>query len=226
MAKITSSRISRPEPPGGSPHSVFTRGTGVPLPPPDLSSHHSLEACLLNRRSCREFSALPLTLAEVAQLLWAAQGVTGLGGLRTAPSAGALYPLHTYVAAANVEGLEPGVYRYDPDGHLLTPTGEGGRREQLMLAVLGQQCAADAAVAILFAAYYGLARREFGPHAPRLAHIEAGHAAQNLCLQAAALDLGLIGLGKFDADLLREALGVPAREEPLYLVVAGRKQTV
>jgi SagB-type dehydrogenase family enzyme len=196
------------------------------LPAPDLSSHHSLEACLLGRRSCREFSSLPLTLPQISQLLWAAQGVTGLGGLRTAPSAGALYPLHTYVAAANVEALPSGVYRYDPDGHLLSAIEEGDRRERLMLAVLGQQCAKEAAVAILFAAHYGLPRREFGDEAERLAQIEAGHAAQNLCLQATALGLGLIGLGKFDADMLRAALGVPDREVPLYILVVGRKLAV
>jgi SagB-type dehydrogenase family enzyme len=119
--------------------------------------------------------------------------------------------------------LAPGVYCYDPDGHLLSPTAEGDRREKLLLAVFGQQCAKESSVAILFAAHYGLARREFGEHAVRLANIEAGHAAQNLCLQATALGLGFIGLGKFDADLLREALGVPEREDPLYVLVVGRK---
>lgn len=198
----------------------------VPLAPPDLSSPHSLESCLFGRRSTRYYSEAPLSLAETGQLVWAAQGVTGLGGLRTAPSAGALYPLRTYLVAGNVTGLASGVYRYDPDGHSLKPICAGDQRERLVMATMGQECAGDGAAAILLAANYARGRREFGDAAEKLTLIETGHAAQNLCLQATALGLGVIGLGKFDVDLLREILHIPDKEDPLYLLVTGHKQAV
>ncbi len=226
MAKRTSLRAARTATPAAPVSLLSQAAASVKLPAPDLSSHHSLEACLLTRRSTREFSAEALDLGQLTQLLWAAQGVTGLGGLRTSPSAGALYPLRTYVAAGNVEGLEAGVYRYDPDGHLLKPVGSGDRRGRLELAAMGQECARQAAVAVLLTGHYGLSRREFGDECVRLAQLEAGHAAQNLCLQATALHLGVIGLGKFDKDLLREAMDIPEKEDPLYLLVAGRRRTL
>lgn len=217
MKKTTAPRFT---PPVAIP---FIPGREIALLAPNLSSHHSLEACLLARRSRRDYSAAPISLDETAQLLWAAQGVTGLGGLRTAPSAGALYPLRTYLIAGNIETLPAGIYRYQPDSHTLKTVALGDRRDRLALAAMNQQCAREAALAVLFAANYFQSSREFGAAAPRLALIEAGHAAQNFCLQATCLDLGVITLGKFDADLLREALDLPAKEDPLYLVVAGRK---
>ena len=87
----------------------------LPLDPPRLRGSVSLEEAMAARRSVREYSDKPVTRAEVSQLLWAAQGVTGTGGLRTAPSAGAIFPLRAYLLAGAVEGLPPGVYGFDPE---------------------------------------------------------------------------------------------------------------
>jgi SagB-type dehydrogenase family enzyme len=178
------------------------------------------------RRSTREYSEQPLTLGEVAQLLWAAQGITAPAGLRTAPSPGAVYPLRLYLAAGAVAGLEPGIYRYDPDTHSMKLTALGDARASLSSAALGQQCAEDCAALIAIAASYRRLTAEFGAHARRLALIEAGHVGQNLCLEATALGLGCVGLGRFETDLAHDALHLPDSEEPLYLVAVGRKPAV
>jgi len=112
--------------------------TVVTLPEPRLESEVSLEEALLKRRSVREYSNEPLRLVEVAQLLWAAQGITSEWGGRTAPSAGALYPLEVYVAVGNVDGLAPGVYKYRPQTHELVRITDDDVREELALASLGQ----------------------------------------------------------------------------------------
>jgi SagB-type dehydrogenase family enzyme len=197
--------------------------TEVRLPEPCRTGEVPLERSIQLRRSVRFFSEQSLTLAESGQLLWAAQGVTGTGGLRAVPSAGALYPLNTYAVAANVVGLTSGVYRYDPDRHVLTRSIRGDRREAIYRAANEQQCVLDAALMIALVAIYEGSRREFGDRGIRLAHMEAGHAGQNVCLQATALGLGVIGLGAFDDAAVREILQLEVREQPLYLLLAGHK---
>jgi len=177
------------------------------------------------RRSVREYASRDVSLEAVAQLLWAAQGVTGVGGLRTAPSAGALFPLRAYLAAIHVAGLASGTYRYDPDTHELEPLSKGDKSRLLRVGALGQECAGQCAVAVLLTAYHRRLVAEFGAAAAhRLAAMEAGHAGQNFLLQAGAAGLGAIGLGRIDADVLRSAFSVPPVEEPLYLLLAGHKR--
>lgn len=155
--------------------------------------------------------------------MWAAQGVTGLGGLRTAPSAGAVYPLRTFLVAMNVAGLRVGAYLYEPDGHSLALVKAGDLRAKLTHAMCDQSEVETAALGILIVARYARAKREFGENGIRFAHIEAGHIGQNVCLQATALGLGVIGMGKLEAGEMRSMLDLPASEEPLYLLLAGRK---
>jgi len=195
----------------------------IRLPEPALDSSSSLERCLRMRRSCRDFRVAPLPLKDVSQLLWAAQGVTGLGGLRTAPSPGALYGLRPYLVAGNIAGLPTAIYRFDAEGHELLLVAQGDVRPQLMKAAGGQQFVADAALILVLAANVSRVAREYGARAERLLHIEAGHVGQNVCLEATALGLGVIGLGVFsDADV-KSLLGLPQREDPMYLVAAGWK---
>ena len=101
---------------------------GISLPDPHFDSKTSIEKSLLERRSVRQYRDKDLTLGDLSQLLWSAQGVTNRRGYRTAPSAGVLYPLEIYVAAGKVGGLAPGIYKYEPDEHKLvkpaTGTGE------------------------------------------------------------------------------------------------------
>ena len=196
----------------------------IELPEPRYDSDVSLEQSLLQRRSIRSYTSESLTLPEVAQLLWAAQGVTDARGLRTAPSAGALYPLELYVVAGDVQDLSPGVYRYDPDEHQLLRTMEGDKRVELADAALGQYFIAEGAIVIVFTAVYERTTGKYGDRGIRYVHMEVGHAAQNLCLQAAAMDLGVVTVGAFYDEEVGELLDLPGDEQPLYVIPVGRKQ--
>jgi len=190
------------------------------LPAPRTSGPLSLEESLLKRRSVRAFSDEPLTLEQVGQLLWAAQGVTDAGrGFRTAPSAGALYPLVVYVV------LPEGCYSYDPQPHTLTLVARGDKRAVLKQAALGQEAVGQAPAVFVVAAVYERTARKYGQErSPRYVHLEAGHAAQNLLLQAVALDLGAVPVGAFDDAGVRTALSLPADHQPLYLIPAGHSR--
>ena len=195
----------------------------VELPPPRLAGGKPLEECLRTRRSCRMFADAPVELEQVSQLLWAAQGVTGLGGLRTAPSAGAVYPYRLYVVAMNVTGLRSGVYAYDPDRHVLSLRKAGELRPELERGVCDQDEVENSALGILLSTTYTRSRLEFGEKGVRLAHIEAGHIAQNVMLEAGSLGLGVIGLARIDEAAMRRALELRQAEEPVYLLLAGPK---
>ena len=205
------------------PATLRTLAPPIRLPDPALDSSSSLERCFRMRRSCRDFRNAPMSLKDASQLLWAAQGITGLGGLRTVPSAGALYPIRPYLICGNIADLAPGVYRFDPDGHELLPVLAGDYRPKVVKAAGTQMCLEHAAFILLLAANYSRTTREYGARGERLVHIEAGHIGQNVCLEATALGLGVIGIGAFCEPELKEALGLPAREDPVYLIAAGWK---
>ncbi len=191
----------------------------VPLPTPRSQGPLSLEETLARRRSVREFADTPLTLAELGQLLWAAQGLTHEAGLRTAPSAGALYPLEVYVV------MREGVYRYDPARHRLIVHARGDARPALHAAALSQDAVRRAPATIVIAAVYARTARKYGEErAPRYVHLEAGHAAQNVLLQAVALGLGAVPIGAFYDDEVARVLALPAEYAPLYLIPVGRFQ--
>jgi SagB-type dehydrogenase family enzyme len=181
----------------------------------------ALEKALFLRRSVREFRAAPLDLADVGQLLWAAQGSTR-DARRTAPSAGALYPLETYLVASHVEGVPAGVYRYQSDAHRLTRLAAGNRAAALALAALGQDWLAEAAAIVVLAAVEQRTTAKYGRRGVRYVWMEAGHAAQNVLLQAAALGIGATPVGAFDDAQVHEVLGLSAAEQPLYLFPLGR----
>lgn len=194
----------------------------ITLPPPALKGQHSLETLLSQRRSVREFAATPLTLSKLGQLLWAAQGITGPDGRRTAPSAGALYPLELYVAAGRVEGLAAGVYHYDPHGHRLQRVRSVDVRAALAEAALGQHWLAQAPAVVVFGAVAARTESKYNERAERYVHIEVGHAAENLFLQAEDLGLGTVVVGAFhDAEVAR-VLGVPRDVAPLLLMPVGQ----
>jgi len=195
----------------------------IKLPEPRYDSEISIEQSLLERRSIRSYSGEPLTLEELSQLLWAAQGLTDPGGLRAAPSAGGLYPLELYLVAGDVDDLTAGVYRYQPDGHQLVKTLDGDRRAELAEAALGQDWVKEGAVSIVFTAVYERTTVKYGDRGVRYVHMEAGHAAQNLCLQATALGLGSVTVGAFHDEEVTKLLNLPADEEPLYVIPVGRR---
>ena len=195
----------------------------ISLPEPRLDGDVSLEQTLLERRSTRSYTGEPVTLQEISQLLWAAQGITNAAGFRTAPSAGALYPLELYVVAGDVTGLEPGVYHYLPKQHELVQLVEGDIRTELSDIALSQTCVKDGAISVVMTAIYERTTGKYGDRGIRYVHIEVGHAAQNLCLQATALGLGLVTVGAFHGEDVVELLNLPDDEEPLYIIPVGRK---
>jgi len=203
--------------------SVTTRsGDMLSLPLPRQDSDFSIEHALRERRSVREFGKSALTPEEVSQLLWAAQGITSRDGLRTAPSAGALYPLELYLVVGMVRGLDPGVYRYAPAGHKLMKIIAGDQRHKLASAAHVQDCVADAAAVLVFTAVERRTTRKYGSRGVRYVHIETGHASQNVFLQATALDLGTVVVGAFEDDAVGKVLQLPEGEVPLYLMPLGR----
>lgn len=195
----------------------------IKLPKPRQKGKISVEEALLSRRSVREYSSKPLTVSDLSQLLWAAQGITRAGGYRTAPSAGATYPLEVYLVTGNVEELPSGIYKYDPRAHDLTLIAAGDKRSDLSRAALGQECIERAPASLVFSAVYERTTGRYGERGRRYVHMEVGHAAQNVYLQAAALNLGTVVIGAFHDDRVRKLIQMPSKEEPLYIMPVGRK---
>lgn len=194
------------------------------LPPPRLDSNTSIESALHQRRSVREFDKKPLTLTEISQLLWADQGLSGSEGKRTAPSAGALYPLEISVVAGKDGELPAGVYRYRPDGHDLLLTAPGDKRAKLARAALDQNWLAEAPLTLVVAAIYERTARKYRQRADRYVQMEVGHAAQNVHLQAIALGLATVVVGAFEDGEVKRVLPLAANEQPLCLMPIGSPQ--
>lgn len=191
------------------------------LPDPVTRGGMALTEALARRRSVRRFAARAVPLAALAQLLWAAQGRSA-PGRRTAPSAGALYPLELHVAAARVEQLAPGTYRYLGEAHALQPREAAtATPASLQAAALGQPAVGSAALVVAITAIESRSAAKYGARAARYAAFEAGAAAQNLALQAVALGLGSVVVGGFDDAALARALALPPDERPLALLPVG-----
>lgn len=195
----------------------------VSLPTPRLSGGMSIEDTLNRRRSVREYSEEAITLDEVSQLLWAAQGITSPDGYRTAPSAGALYPLELYLQAEKVSGLSPGVYKYNPQKHNLVSTVEEHPAAFLADAALQQPALKEAPIVIIITAIFERTTGKYGERGIRYVHMEVGHTAQNIYLQAESLDLGTVFIGAFYDDLVAERLQLDDGVQPLGLMPVGKK---
>ncbi|MES0327318.1 MAG: SagB/ThcOx family dehydrogenase [Gammaproteobacteria bacterium] len=195
----------------------------IKLPNPRTMGEQSVEMLFKQRRSVRSYQKSPLNLAEVGQLLWSAQGISDAQGLRTAPSAGALYPLKLFVVVGDVNELSPGIYQYNPKDHSLLKTANGDSRKSLQKAALDQTCVGDAAIIFVFTAIYQRTTWKYGKRGVRYVHMEVGHAGQNLFLQAEGLGLGTVVVGAFDDDEVREVLNLDADVQPLSLMPVGRK---
>ncbi len=186
------------------------------LPRPQIKGKFSLEEAISKRRSKRRFNSQELTLAQISQLLWSAQGITDEGsGFRAAPSAGALYPMEVYLL--NKDGL----FHYLPEGHKLEQVLQKDLRRELAGAALGQSFVAQAPAAIVIAAVYERVSRRYGQRGRRYTDIEAGHIAQNIHLQAVALGLGSLPVGAFDDEAVKSLLELPDEEQPLYIIPVG-----
>ena len=202
------------------PSASLPATSGV-LMAPQQSGGMALEQALARRRSVRRYGPQPLALAAVSQLLWAAQGITGSGGRRTAPSAGALYPLELHLLATRVEGLAAGVHRYVPATHALQLAVAESTASTLEQAALGQPAVGAAAAVVVITAVEARSAGKYGARATRYVAFEAGAAAQNLALQAAALGLGAVVIGGFDEAAVARALRLPSAESPVVLMPIG-----
>ncbi len=187
------------------------------LPEPKIIGALSLEEAIAKRRSNRRFSDEPVSLEDLSQILWAAQGLTD-GRLRAVPSAGALYPLELIAATAR------GVFRYVPDGHRLEEITKKDVREELSSAALGQGFIKDAPVVLVITAVFARVTSKYAERGERYVFIEAGHAAQNVCLQAVSLGLSTVVTGAFHDSDVKRALEIPEDFEPLCIMPVGCKQ--
>lgn len=192
------------------------RNGSAALPPPPLGTGTSLATALAGRRSVRGFAAGRLTHADVGALLWAAQGITSEDGLRAAPSAGALYPLTVHVA------VDDGLYRYVPAGHRIVHTSAADLRVRLSEAASDQHWVGQAPAVFAISADVSRSARRYGGRAERYVLLEAGHAAQNLLLQAVALGLNGVPVGAFDDEAVHGLLALSRKERPVYLLPVGR----
>lgn len=194
----------------------------IKLPEPDRAGSVPLEATLQKRRSVRYFQNIPLSLESAAQLLWAAQGISDRRGLRTAPSAGALYPLEIYLVTGNVDGLEKGIYHYKPADHSLTFTSEGDYLRMLSRAALRQDAIHHAPAVFVIAGKQERTTVKYGERGVHYMYMESGHAAQNICLQAVALGLDSVTIGAFADREVAEILKIGKDTEPLYIIPVGK----
>ena len=195
----------------------------IELPQPNFSGEISVEEALYKRRSIRNYTDAPLTISEISQILWSAQGITEKSyGLRTAPSAGALYPLEIYIAASNVENLAPGLYKYKPQNHTIKKVSEGDKRIDISNAALRQDAIENSSATIIITAVYERTAVKYGNRAERYVHIEVGAAGQNIYLQSVSLGLGTVMIGAFKDIDLKDVLSLPKNENPLAIMPLGK----
>jgi len=174
--------------------------------------------------SRRSYRNEPLSLAQLSQILWCAQGITEpKHGKRASPSAGATYPIEVFVAVGHhgVDELAPGIYHYMPESHSIEKTQSGDLRSQLSSAALGQEFLSQAPVNLLLAANYNRTTEHYGDRGRRYVHMEVGHIGQNVYLQAEAMGLATVAVGAFRDDAVAGIFGLPAPLDPLYLMPVG-----
>lgn len=209
----------------------------IQLPAPQHDSQTSVEKAINLRRSVRDYAEAPLSISEISQILWAAQGFTQegkepprmwnpkyewQGGLRTAPSAGALYPMEIYLLAGNVEGLAKGVYKFIPKNHSLKKIMSIDKRTDLCKAALMQASIEKAAAVIVMAAVYERTSFKYGERAERYVNIEVGSIAENVYLQGMTLGIGTVIIGAFIDKEVKSVLQLPEDENPLAIMPLGK----
>jgi len=194
----------------------YIKGGEIMLPDPRLKGDYSLEEVLVKRRSIRNFSDKEIEIEKISQLLWAAQGITEKSsGKRTAPSAGALYPMEIFIVKND------GAYHYLPQTHQLMKVSSGDLRQKLSAACLFQQSVSGAAVDIVITAIYERTTVKYGERGVRYVDIEAGHVCQNILLTAVSLELGAVPIGAFEDKAVQLLLGLPSNYIPLYVIPVG-----
>ena len=199
----------------------------IALPAVSTDGGISVEKALATRRSQRSLTGDALTLQQLAQLLWSGQGVTATTenpprSLRTAPSAGATYPMELYAVVTSVGGLDAGLYRYVPSAHALAPIARGDLRPALSAAAMRQAAIQAAPLTLVLAAVVERTAARYGERAERYVHIEVGAVSENIYLQAESLGLGTVIMGAFGDDAVKSALGLPANQNVYAIMPVGR----
>jgi SagB-type dehydrogenase family enzyme len=192
--------------------------TTIQLPKPQINKTMYLDQAIAQRRSVRSFTDKQLSQTQISQLLWAAQGITEQKkGYRAAPSAGAIYPLQLYVVKKD------GIWQYQPLQHALQLIIKGDMRDKLAQAALGQSPVKNAPISIVITANYKKITAKYHDRGIMFAHLEAGHAAQNLVLEAVSLGLGGLTVGAFYDKSVARLLNLPRDEDPIYIICIGYK---
>jgi SagB-type dehydrogenase family enzyme len=189
----------------------------IDLPPPVIDGSMSIEKALSERRTVRSYSDKPLSLEDISQILWAAQGITEpKRGLRTAPSAQASYLMKVYVLTGKVADLTMGMYQYQPQGHKLVKIADGDIKTDLYSAA-PQNPIKNAPAAVVITGISNKAKNPFW------IYLEAGHIAQNICLEAVSRNLGTVTMAGFKPEEVKKALKLPDNEQPVYIMPIGKK---
>ncbi len=193
----------------------------IKLPNPKLKSKISLEEAIIRRKSLRAYTKSPLSLKEISQLLFAGQGLLK-ESRRTTPSAGAFYPIEIYLSALRITGLFSGLYQYLPNGHKLKKITSANRMAKLAEAAFGQIWVKNASAVIIICGDFKKTTGKYQDKGRDFVTMEAGHAAQNISLQAAALNLGILCVGGFNEEEVKKTLNIEKNKKVFYLMPVGK----
>jgi SagB-type dehydrogenase family enzyme len=195
---------------------VMAENKTIRLPEPKVLGKMSVEEAILRRRSERAFTPQDLSLDQISQILWSAQGITDKAwGFRAAPSAGALYPLTLYILKKD------GVFKYIPDGHRLLQISAEDKRPSLVRAALTQSYIGEAPLVVVIAGNFRITEAKYGQRAFRYVNMEVGHVAENIHLQAVAMGMTSVPIGAFWDDVVAKTIELPETQDPYYLIPVG-----
>ena len=194
----------------------------IKLPDPQQSNCNAIEEALFKKRSIAKYKNVPITCSDLSQVLWASQGIAESKDPKKSPSTEALFPLEVYAIIANVIGIPAGIYQYRPHTNELVRIAAGDMRNEIAKAALGRKSVRTAPAVIVVSAVYVRTTSKLGEKGIRYAHMEAGHAAQNISLQAVALNLGSVMIGSFHESDLKKIMHMDDREQPMYIIPVGK----
>lgn len=198
----------------------------IQLDPPQVSGGSHIWEVIKSRRSVRQYEDSAIDKSDLSQLLWATQGITAKFrqiGFRAAPSAGALYPIETYVVVNRINGIEPGIYHYEIESHTLAQLKKGYFGRAAARAAMDQGMVERASAVFIWSAVFERSKRKYRDRAYRYVYLDAGHIAQNLALAAVALGLGSCQIGALYDDEVNELLGLDGTNESVvYMSAVGR----
>lgn len=210
------------------PYKSYPDSESTKPPEPIKSGGAGIWSVLMQRRSRRNYTSENLSLAELSQLLWASQGVTAYAGryaLRTSPSAGALYPIETYVIANRIDDLEPGAYHYNVIEHSLELIKKGEFGADVAHSALDQTMLESASVVFIWTAVVARSKWKYGERAYRYIYMDAGHIGQNAYISAEAMGLGCCTVGAFFDDEIGSIIGIDNKDEiVVYLCSIGKRK--